>query len=227
MGADLEHRADPVRRGADRARRRGDPRGRGHVAPAAVGPAARRRRGRPRGHPDGDDLRAEPARPLAHEARGHEARAPRAVGARARPAGVEDDRVAELTQQRPGSLSTPIPSTSTSTTSPGCERHLRVARPADARRRAREDQVARLEREHVRDVRDEERHAGRSGRSSSRPAAPRRSGAGRRAGRCRRRAPTPGRARSPSGQNVSKPLARVHWLSAYWMLRAERSFAQR
>ena len=35
VGADLEHRADPVRRGADRARRRVDPRGRGHVAPAA------------------------------------------------------------------------------------------------------------------------------------------------------------------------------------------------
>ncbi len=33
------------------------------------------------GHPDGDGLRAEPPRPIAHEARGHEARAPRAVGA--------------------------------------------------------------------------------------------------------------------------------------------------
>ena len=37
-----------------------------------VGPAARRRRGRARGRPDGDAVRAEPARPLAHEARGHE-----------------------------------------------------------------------------------------------------------------------------------------------------------
>ena len=37
--------------GADRARRRVDPRGRGHVAPPAVGPAARRRRGRARGVP--------------------------------------------------------------------------------------------------------------------------------------------------------------------------------
>ena len=35
----------------------------------------------------------------------------------------------------------------------------------------------------------------------------------------RRRAPTPARARSPSGQNVSKPFARVHCLSAYWRLR--------
>ena len=51
----------------------------GHVAPAAVGAAARRGRGRARRHPDGDALRPEPARPLAHEARGHEARAPRAV----------------------------------------------------------------------------------------------------------------------------------------------------
>ena len=35
LGADLEDRADPVRRDADRPRRRGDHRGRGHVAPAA------------------------------------------------------------------------------------------------------------------------------------------------------------------------------------------------
>ena len=48
VGADLEHRADPLRRGADRACRRGDPRGRGRVAPAAERPAARRGRGRAR-----------------------------------------------------------------------------------------------------------------------------------------------------------------------------------
>ena len=68
----------------------------GDVAQAAVGPAARRRRGLARRHPDGDALRPEPARPLAHEARGHEARAPRAVGRGARPARVEDARLARL-----------------------------------------------------------------------------------------------------------------------------------
>ena len=55
-------------------------RGRRQLAPAAVRPAARRGRGRAGGRADGDALRAEPARPLAHEARGHEARAPRARG---------------------------------------------------------------------------------------------------------------------------------------------------
>ena len=54
----------------------------GHVAPSAERPAARRRGGRARGHPDRDALRAEPARPLAHEARGHEAGAPGARGRR-------------------------------------------------------------------------------------------------------------------------------------------------
>ena len=38
LGADLADRADPLRRGAGRARRRGDPRGRGRVAPPPVGP---------------------------------------------------------------------------------------------------------------------------------------------------------------------------------------------
>ena len=46
------------------------------------GPAPRRRRGRPRRRPDGDALRPEPARALAHEARGHEAGAPRALACR-------------------------------------------------------------------------------------------------------------------------------------------------
>ena len=73
VGAHLEHRADPLRRDADRARRRGGSRGLRHLAPAPVGAAARRSRGLARGHPDGDALRAEPARPLAHEARGHAA----------------------------------------------------------------------------------------------------------------------------------------------------------
>ena len=41
-------------------------RGRRELAPAAVGAAARRRRGRARRRADGDALRAEPARPLAH-----------------------------------------------------------------------------------------------------------------------------------------------------------------
>ena len=71
VGADLADRADPVRRDAGRLRRRGDPRGRRHVAPAAERPAARRRRGLPRGRADGDAVRPEPARPLPHEARGH------------------------------------------------------------------------------------------------------------------------------------------------------------
>src|SRR5262249_6240263 len=39
------------------------------------------------------------------------------------------------------------------------QRDLRVAGVADTRRRAGKDQVARLEREHVRDERDKERHA--------------------------------------------------------------------
>ena len=64
----------------------------GHLAPAAVGPLARRRRGLARGHPDGDGVRAEPARPLAHEARGHEDRASRAERRGPRPARVEDAR---------------------------------------------------------------------------------------------------------------------------------------
>ena len=45
VGADLEHRADPVRRDADRPRRRGGARGGGDVAPPAVRAAPRRRRG--------------------------------------------------------------------------------------------------------------------------------------------------------------------------------------
>ena len=54
--------------------------------------AARRRRGLARRRSDRDDLRPEPPRPLAHEARGHEARAPRAGGPGARPARGQDDR---------------------------------------------------------------------------------------------------------------------------------------
>ena len=91
--ADLADRADPLRRDADRLRRRGDPRGRGHVAPAAERAAARRRRGLARRRADGDALRPEPARPLAHEARGHEAGAPRARRPGARPPGDEDARL--------------------------------------------------------------------------------------------------------------------------------------
>ena len=86
VGADLEHRADPVRRDADRLLRRGDPRGGGDVAPAAVGAAARRGRGLACGRADGDDVRAEPAWPVAHEARGHARGAPGAGRRRARPA---------------------------------------------------------------------------------------------------------------------------------------------
>ena len=46
VAADLEHRADPLRRGADRARRRGDQGGRGRLAPPAERAAARRGGGR-------------------------------------------------------------------------------------------------------------------------------------------------------------------------------------
>ena len=66
----------------------------GDVAPAAERAAARRGRGLARRRADGDALRPEPARPLAHEARGHEAGAPRAVRSGARPARLEDDRLA-------------------------------------------------------------------------------------------------------------------------------------
>ena len=52
----------------------------GTIAPTAERAAPRRGRGVARRDPDGDGLRPEPARPLAHEARGHEGRAPRALG---------------------------------------------------------------------------------------------------------------------------------------------------
>ena len=88
---DLEHRADPVRRAAGRARRRSDPRGERDVAPTAERPAARRRRGRARGRPDRHGVRAVAARPLAHEARGHEGGASGAVGPGTRSTDLEDD----------------------------------------------------------------------------------------------------------------------------------------
>src|SRR3989441_91248 len=70
-------------------------------APVATRPAARRRRSLPRGHPDGDAVRAEPARPLAHEAGRHEARASGTERASARQARVEDDRLADPNLIRP------------------------------------------------------------------------------------------------------------------------------
>ena len=93
---DLVDRADPLRPRADRAVRRGDPRGDADVAQAAVGPASRRGGGLARGRADGDAVRPEPARPVAHEARGHEGGAPRARGAGPRPAHSEDHRLALL-----------------------------------------------------------------------------------------------------------------------------------
>ena len=92
MGADLEHRADPVRRDADRARRRIDQGGRRQVAPPAERPAPRCRGGRARRRADGDAVRPVAARALAHEARGHQGGASRAVRPGARPPHVEDDR---------------------------------------------------------------------------------------------------------------------------------------
>src|SRR5256714_1340287 len=96
VGADLVDRADPLRRRADRARRRGCARGGRRVAPAAERPAARPGRGVARRRADGDALRPVAAGPLAHEARGHEAGAPGARGTRARRAGDEDDRPRRL-----------------------------------------------------------------------------------------------------------------------------------
>ena len=61
----------------------------GFVAPPAVGAAPRRRRGRAGGNPDRDAVRSVPAWALAHEARGHEGRAPRALGAGPRQADHE------------------------------------------------------------------------------------------------------------------------------------------
>ena len=107
VGADLADRADPLRRDAGRLRRRGDRRGRRDVAPASLRPAARRRRGRPCGRAHGDGLRPEPARPLAHEARGHEARASRAGRGRARPAGDEDDRLGRSRRRSARAEATP------------------------------------------------------------------------------------------------------------------------
>ena len=72
-------------------------RGHRHVAPAPVGAVARCGRGSARRDPDGDALRPEPPRSLAHAARGHEGGAPRARGRRARQADDEDDRVALVT----------------------------------------------------------------------------------------------------------------------------------
>ena len=70
-----------------------------HLAPAAVGPAARRRRGRARGRPDGDAVRPEPARPVPHEARGHAGGASRARRRCARPAGRRHDRAGHGTDR--------------------------------------------------------------------------------------------------------------------------------
>ena len=93
LGADLVDRADPLRRDAHRLLRGGDPRSRRNHAPASVRPAPRRRRGVARRYPDGDAVRAEPPRALAHEARGHTRGAPRARRLRARPSRVQDDRL--------------------------------------------------------------------------------------------------------------------------------------
>src|SRR5207237_6656941 len=105
MGADLEHRADPVRRAVDRARGRSDPGGGRDVAPPAERPAPRCGRGGAGGDSDRDAVRAISPWALAHEARGHEGGAPRVVGACARSARREDDllvrgRVAPLMYTR-------------------------------------------------------------------------------------------------------------------------------
>src|SRR5205823_2387831 len=59
------------------------------AAPSPVGAAPRRGRARAGGNPDRDALRSVPAGPLAYEARGHEGRTPRALGAGPRQADHE------------------------------------------------------------------------------------------------------------------------------------------
>ena len=94
----------------------------------------------------------------------------------------------------------------------GLQRNGWRPRVADPGRGAGEDQVARLEREDGRGKRDERPDAEDEVVGVPVLEAPRRSAAGRRAARSRRQVRTPGRAGRPSGQNVSKPFPRVHWL---------------
>ncbi|MER3488171.1 MAG: hypothetical protein C4307_05375 [Chloroflexota bacterium] len=89
MGEAVVDRAHPLPPRARRPLRRGDSGGGGGFAPPAERPPPRCRRGRPGGSSHGDDVRAEPARPLSHEARGYEGGAHRAVGRRARSAGEQ------------------------------------------------------------------------------------------------------------------------------------------
>ena len=84
-------------------------------------------------------------------------------------------------------------------------RDRRVARVADARRRAGEDQVAGLEGEDARGERDQPADAEDAGPTCCRPGTARRSGAARCAGRCRRRAPTPGRGGRRAGRTCRSP----------------------
>ncbi len=99
LGADLGDRADSLRPGPDRPLRRCLPRGGRVVAPAPVGPLARRCRGREGGRADGDAVRAKPARAVAHEARGHERGASRARRRGARPPGRRCDRASRLVRR--------------------------------------------------------------------------------------------------------------------------------
>ena len=101
VAADLEHRADPLRRRADRAGRRVDQGGDERFAPPAERAAARRSGGCTRRRPYGDVVRAVTARPVAHEAGGHEGGAPRARGSSARQARVEDDRASRGRLEEP------------------------------------------------------------------------------------------------------------------------------
>ncbi len=80
VAADLEHRADPLRRRADRAGRRIDQRGDERLPSPAERAASRRSGGCTRGRAYGDVVRAVTARPVAHEAGGHEGGAPGARG---------------------------------------------------------------------------------------------------------------------------------------------------
>ena len=105
VGADLVDRADPLRRDAprlaDEAIRRSPARAIG-FRPGPLHDAAEVSRAR---RPDRDAVRPEPPRPLAHEARGHAAGAPRARRRRTRPARVEDDR---LGRGRRRALTSPV-----------------------------------------------------------------------------------------------------------------------
>ena len=91
---------------------------------------------------------------------------------------------------------------------------------ADAFGRAGDEEIARLERHHAAHVRDERRHV--EDHLRRRAVLPRRAvhAAAHARGRAGR---APSRSTGPTGQNVSKPFARVHCPSFFWRSRAVTS----